>query len=203
MRRRSGAGQRHMQSQQALQWQLQTCTFASLWGGVSRAAPIARFCNPTRPQGNAPGSVHVRCFFAALAAAALLPQNDTQPTSITPLLCAPAQGTHVTKTRSQVRGGGRKPRPQKGSGQSRQGTIRAPQWRGGGTAHGPVLRSHAHKLYKRVRRLGLKCALSVSLLRCAARAVLRVLCCACCAGRQAQPCGSASELGGLCNLMEC
>jgi hypothetical protein len=73
------------------------------------------------------------------------------------------QGTHKTKTRSEVRGGGRKPRPQKGSGQSRQGTIRAPQWRGGGNAHGPVLRSHAHKLFKRVRRLGLRCALSVSL----------------------------------------
>ncbi|GAB4817746.1 hypothetical protein N2152v2_004792 [Parachlorella kessleri] len=73
------------------------------------------------------------------------------------------QGTHKTKTRSEVRGGGRKPRPQKGSGQSRQGTIRAPQWRGGGTAHGPVLRSHEHKLFKRVRRLGLKCALSAKL----------------------------------------
>lgn len=72
------------------------------------------------------------------------------------------QGTHKTKTRSEVSGGGRKPRPQKGSGRSRQGTIRAPQWRGGGTAHGPVLRSHEHKLLKRVRRLGLKCALSVS-----------------------------------------
>lgn len=70
------------------------------------------------------------------------------------------QGTHVTKTRSDVRGGGRKPWQQKGSGRARQGTIRAPQWRGGGVVHGPVLRSHAHKLQKRVRRLGLKCAVS-------------------------------------------
>jgi large subunit ribosomal protein L4 len=70
------------------------------------------------------------------------------------------QGTHKTKTRSEVRGGGRKPRPQKGSGRARAGTIRAPQWRGGGVAHGPVPRSHEHKLFKRVRRLGLKCALS-------------------------------------------
>lgn len=70
------------------------------------------------------------------------------------------QGTHKTKGRSEVRGGGRKPRPQKGSGQSRQGTIRAPQWRGGGIVHGPVPRSHAHSLPKRVRRLGLQCALS-------------------------------------------
>lgn len=70
------------------------------------------------------------------------------------------QGTHKTKTRSEVRGGGRKPWKQKGSGRARQGSIRAPQWRGGGVAHGPVPRSHAHDLPKRVRRLGLKCALS-------------------------------------------
>ncbi|PSC72778.1 39S ribosomal mitochondrial [Micractinium conductrix] len=70
------------------------------------------------------------------------------------------QGTHKTLGRSEVRGGGRKPRPQKGSGQSRQGTIRAPQWRGGGVVHGPVQRSHEHSLPKRVRRLGLQCALS-------------------------------------------
>lgn len=72
------------------------------------------------------------------------------------------QGTHKTKTRSEVRGGGRKPRPQKGGGVSRQGSIRAPQWRGGGISHGPVTRSHAHKLLKRIRRLGLRSALSVS-----------------------------------------
>jgi large subunit ribosomal protein L4 len=70
------------------------------------------------------------------------------------------QGTHKTKTRSEVRGGGRKPWNQKGSGRARQGTIRAPQWRGGGVAHGPVPRTHQHDLQKRVRRLGLKCALS-------------------------------------------
>ncbi|KAI8106443.1 hypothetical protein M9435_000987 [Picochlorum sp. BPE23] len=73
------------------------------------------------------------------------------------------QGTHVTKTRSDVRGGGRKPWQQKGSGRARQGTIRAPQWRGGGVVHGPVLRSHAHSLQKRVRRLGLKCAVSAKI----------------------------------------
>ncbi|CAD7700535.1 unnamed protein product [Ostreobium quekettii] len=72
------------------------------------------------------------------------------------------QGTHKTKTRSEVSGGGRKPWPQKGTGNARQGSIRAPQWRGGGIAHGPVPRCHAHKLPKKVRRLGLKCALSVS-----------------------------------------
>jgi len=70
------------------------------------------------------------------------------------------QGTHKTLTRSEVRGGGAKPWQQKGSGRARQGTIRAPQWRGGGVVHGPVPRSHEHSLFKRLRRLGLKCALS-------------------------------------------
>ncbi|KAK9846516.1 hypothetical protein WJX81_005775 [Elliptochloris bilobata] len=70
------------------------------------------------------------------------------------------QGTHKTKGRGEVRGGGRKPFPQKGQGRARQGTIRAPQMRGGGVVFGPVVRSHAHGLQKKVRRLGLKCALS-------------------------------------------
>jgi len=70
------------------------------------------------------------------------------------------QGTHKTKTRSEVRGGGRKPWQQKGSGRARQGTIRAVQWRGGGVVHGPVVRSHAHDLPKKVRRLGLAVAVS-------------------------------------------
>lgn len=69
-------------------------------------------------------------------------------------------GTHKAKTRSEVRGGGRKPWKQKGSGRARAGSIRSPLWRGGGKAHGPVVRSHAHDLPKRVRRLGLKIAVS-------------------------------------------
>lgn len=73
------------------------------------------------------------------------------------------QGTHKTKTRSEVRGGGRKPWQQKGSGRARQGTIRAVQWRGGGVVHGPVVRSHAHDLPKKVRRLGLAVAVSSKL----------------------------------------
>lgn len=70
------------------------------------------------------------------------------------------QGTHKTKDRSEVRGGGKKPWQQKGSGKARQGSIRAPQWRGGGIVHGPVPRSYEYALPKKVRRLGLKCALS-------------------------------------------
>ncbi|MDP4095950.1 50S ribosomal protein L4 [Paenibacillus sp. P96] len=70
------------------------------------------------------------------------------------------QGTHKVKGRSEVRGGGRKPWKQKGTGRARQGSIRAPQWKGGGTVFGPTPRSYAYKLPKKVRRLAIKSALS-------------------------------------------
>ena len=70
------------------------------------------------------------------------------------------QGTHKTKIRSEVAGGGRKPWKQKGTGRARQGSIRSPQWRGGGTVFGPVPRSYSYKLPKKVRRLAIKSALS-------------------------------------------
>ncbi|CAI9115807.1 OLC1v1016806C1 [Oldenlandia corymbosa var. corymbosa] len=70
------------------------------------------------------------------------------------------QGTHSTKTISEVSGTGRKPWRQKGLGRARHGTLRGPQFRGGATMHGPKPRSHAIKLNKKVRRLGLKIALS-------------------------------------------
>jgi large subunit ribosomal protein L4 len=69
-------------------------------------------------------------------------------------------GTHKTKDRSEVSGTGKKPFKQKGSGNARQGTLRAPQHEGGGRAHGPVVRSHATSLNKKIRALGLKMALS-------------------------------------------
>lgn len=69
-------------------------------------------------------------------------------------------GTHQTKTRSDVRGGGKKPWRQKGTGRARQGTIRAPQWRGGGTVFGPHPRSYAQKMPRKMRQLALKSALS-------------------------------------------
>lgn len=70
------------------------------------------------------------------------------------------QGTHAVKNRSAVRGGGRKPWRQKGTGRARQGTIRAPQWRGGGVVFGPTPRSYAYKMPKKMRRLALRSALS-------------------------------------------
>lgn len=71
------------------------------------------------------------------------------------------QGTHKTKNRSEVRGGGRKPWKQKGTGNARQGTIRAPQWTGGGVVFGPTPRSYSYRLNKKVRKLALRSALSL------------------------------------------
>jgi large subunit ribosomal protein L4 len=70
-------------------------------------------------------------------------------------------GTHKTKTRSEVRGGGRKPWRQKGTGRARQGSIRSPQWRGGGTVFGPTPRSYRQKMPRKMRRQALRSALSV------------------------------------------
>ncbi len=70
------------------------------------------------------------------------------------------QGTHKTKGRAEIAGSTRKIVRQKGSGGARHGNRKAPQFRGGGKAHGPVVRDHAHDLPKKVRRLGLKLALS-------------------------------------------
>ena len=74
------------------------------------------------------------------------------------------QGTQSTKTRSEVRGGGRKPWKQKGTGRARQGSIRAPQWIKGGIALGPKPRSYRYTVNKKVRRLALKSALSSKVL---------------------------------------
>jgi large subunit ribosomal protein L4 len=70
------------------------------------------------------------------------------------------RGTHSTKNRAAVSGGGIKPWKQKGTGRARQGTIRAPQWAGGGVVFGPVPRSYEHALPKKVRRAALLGALS-------------------------------------------
>ncbi len=69
-------------------------------------------------------------------------------------------GTHKTKTQSEISGTTKKPFAQKGGGRARQGSLRSPQFRGGATIFGPVVRSHAHSLPKAIRRLGLMSALS-------------------------------------------
>jgi len=88
------------------------------------------------------------------------PNKHVMSEVIISLRASQRQGTAKVKNRSEVRGGGRKPWRQKGTGRARQGSIRAPQWRGGGTVFGPVPRSYAYKLPKKVRRLALKSALS-------------------------------------------
>ncbi|MFO7172004.1 MAG: 50S ribosomal protein L4 [Bacillota bacterium] len=79
---------------------------------------------------------------------------------VTAYLANQRQGTHDTKTRGEVRGGGRKPWRQKGTGRARQGSIRAPHWRGGGVVFGPHPRSYRLEVPKKMRRLALKQALS-------------------------------------------
>jgi large subunit ribosomal protein L4 len=79
---------------------------------------------------------------------------------ITAQLAARRSGTSSTKTRGEVRGGGRKPWRQKGLGRARQGSIRAPHWVGGGVAHGPKPRDYTQRTPKKMKRLALRSALS-------------------------------------------
>ncbi len=76
-------------------------------------------------------------------------------------LAARRQGTHSTRTRGMVRGGGAKPWRQKGTGRARQGTIRAPQWTGGGVVFGPSPRHYTVKVNRKARKAALRCALSL------------------------------------------
>jgi large subunit ribosomal protein L4 len=75
-------------------------------------------------------------------------------------LAARRSGTHSTKTRAEVAGGGAKPWRQKGTGRARHGSIRSPQWRGGGVAHGPKPRDYSQNTPKKMIRLALRSALS-------------------------------------------
>jgi large subunit ribosomal protein L4 len=90
---------------------------------------------------------------------------------VTAQLAAARAGTASTKTRGEVRGGGRKPWRQKGLGRARHGSIRSPQWAGGGVAHGPKPRDYAQRTPKKMKRLALRSALSA---RAAEQAVLVV-----------------------------
>ena len=80
--------------------------------------------------------------------------------TVTSILAAKRQGTQKAKTRSEVSGGGRKPWRQKGTGHARQGSIRAPQWKGGGVVFAPVPRDYSFKVNKKERRAALKSVLT-------------------------------------------
>ena len=86
--------------------------------------------------------------------------KEAMHTMVVNYLANQRQGTQSTKTRTEVSGGGRKPWRQKGTGRARQGSIRAPQWTGGGVALGPKPRSYRFTVNKKLRRLALKSALS-------------------------------------------
>jgi large subunit ribosomal protein L4 len=75
-------------------------------------------------------------------------------------LAAARRGTHATRTRAEVAGGGRKPWRQKGTGRARHGSIRSPLWVGGGLAHGPKPRSYAMRVNKKMKRLAIRSALT-------------------------------------------
>lgn len=95
---------------------------------------------------------------AAVFEAAIRP--DLVQAEVKRQLAARRAGTHSTKNRALVSGGGAKPYRQKGTGRARQGTTRAPQFAGGGIAFGPVPRNYSHKLNKKTRRAALRSALS-------------------------------------------
>lgn len=90
------------------------------------------------------------------------PNNDVVFEAVVMQRASMRQGTHAVKNRSAVRGGGKKPWRQKGG--ARQGSIRSPQWRGGGIVFGPTPRSYAYSIPKKMRRLALKSVLSQKVL---------------------------------------
>lgn len=88
------------------------------------------------------------------------PNESILHTAVVNYLANQRSGTQSTKTRTEVRGGGRKPWRQKGTGRARQGSIRSPQWTGGGIALGPKPRSYKYSLNKKTKRLAFKSAFS-------------------------------------------
>ena len=90
----------------------------------------------------------------------ITPNDNVLRDAINVARCGLRQGTYKVKTRSEVSGGGRKPWRQKGTGRARQGSIRAPQWRGGGIALGPVPRDYKIKMNRKERQLALKSVLT-------------------------------------------
>lgn len=94
---------------------------------------------------------------------AIVPNEAVMHQALVRQLANARQGTRKTKTRREIRGGGKKPWRQKGTGRARQGSIRAPQWRGGGTVFGPKQQDFSQKMPRKMRRLALKSAISVKL----------------------------------------
>lgn len=94
----------------------------------------------------------------------ITPNVEVMHAMVVNYLANQRQGTQSTLTRTEVRGGGRKPWRQKGTGHARQGSIRSPQWTHGGVALGPKPRSYSYSLNKKVRRLAMKSALSSKVL---------------------------------------
>ncbi len=92
---------------------------------------------------------------------AVIPHATVMHQALLRQLANARQGTHDSKTRTEVSGGGRKPYRQKGTGRARQGSIRAPHYVGGGTVFGPTPRSHSQQMPRKQRRLALRSALSV------------------------------------------
>jgi len=90
----------------------------------------------------------------------ITPNRSVLHQVVTAQLAAARSGTHSTKGRAEVKGGGAKPWRQKGTGRARHGSIRSPQWRGGGVAHGPVPRDHSQRTPKKMVKLALRSALS-------------------------------------------
>jgi large subunit ribosomal protein L4 len=111
--------------------------------------------NVQSPDGTIRGSVELpEALFDAEANIALMHQV------VTAQLAAARQGTHATKTRAMVSGGGKKPYRQKGTGRARQGSTRAPQFKGGGTVHGPQPRDYSQRTPKKMIAAALRSALS-------------------------------------------
>ena len=90
----------------------------------------------------------------------ITPTEKAVHAAVVNFLANQRQGTQSTKTRSEVRGGGRKPWRQKGTGHARQGSIRAPQWTHGGVALGPKPRDYSYRINRKVKRLAILSALS-------------------------------------------
>src|SRR6187200_77699 len=109
----------------------------------------------TTPAGEADGSVELPAeIFDVQSNIPLIHQV------VVAQLAAARQGTHKAKTRGEVAGGGRKPYKQKGTGRARQGSIRAPQFTGGGVVHGPVPRDYSQRVNKKMKIAALRGALS-------------------------------------------